>query len=338
MAYLDHLFEYTMYSRIAIFVMELYCYLTMLARRSGNHVSRSALVYMTSILCITSVASAAAILFNFTFLKGDIETKYSRLPYKGYIIFVSGGAPTFVSLCLISLYLALFKGILPSRSLSILKRCQVIVSVLLVGLAALACAADQLYCNDVYRQGIDYYQSQIDSGAWSVPYWLVIGRLRIVSSIAVGILLCLIVALTLYRRSHRRKLHRQFNTSPLGTALVTPVTSGSGSPRGVSQTRTLAAPPSVPGALVQAPAVGRAPTVTKGGSSKLVVMPWVYAAYCVSYISLSILSMLGFVSMYRYLLVPANLVEGLCLSVIIYPLWSTVTKYQMGSGRGRVTV
>ncbi|GIQ88083.1 hypothetical protein KIPB_010253 [Kipferlia bialata] len=64
-------------------------------------------------------------------------------------------------------------------------------------------------------------------------------------------------------------------------------------------------------------------TTKKRRATKLDILHWVYGAYCVSYLFVTVLMSLaaasfGSATLYNYCLVPSVLIEGICLAVIVY--------------------
>ncbi|GIQ85773.1 hypothetical protein KIPB_007501 [Kipferlia bialata] len=282
----------------------------------ATHVSKTAASYMGLILLLTIVASVASSIFNEVFLSGDIDHMYQILPVKGTILFLAVGSPTFISLTLTLLYMASFKGVVKQRTYRTLRRAVALLSVLYLLAVGGTCAMDTIYCKDIYSQGLSYFQDQMDNGSWADEYWQTFFRLRALTTLATVQLLCVTLTLVVFRRRYRERIRISSQPFEPKTSISGEIVTG-----GITLAPNLS--PNESGVLsTSARSSHKTELKTKAKATKMSLLPWVYAMYCVSYILLSTLSMLRMKQQYRYFLVPANLIEGACLSVIMFPFGS----------------
>ncbi|GIQ83231.1 hypothetical protein KIPB_004522 [Kipferlia bialata] len=254
-------------------------------------------------MCVYTLASVAASVYNHVYTNGNYPLEYEWLQPKATLAFLTFGSPSLLSIALAFLYMQTFRGIVKPSLFKRATRILVCCSALILG-AALFLGIDQYLADmDLYEEGYPYFESIRTAGPYMDRVRGTIYRYRFLSVLAVVQLATIMTCLLVTVRRARASLDRTMSLSTPSSYLEH--ASPPGSPQGAKRW-----------------------TKKKRRLSKLDLLPWVYATYCTAYIAMTVLMVVRvytsdstdtFKTLYKYLLVPANVVEGVSLAIIVYP-------------------
>ncbi|GIQ81979.1 hypothetical protein KIPB_003038 [Kipferlia bialata] len=291
MTYLDYHHEWLFVARVVNCILLSICY--GVTRRHGS--AKDTKRYLGWILAMYIIAVVAASLSNLGLFSD--EAMYRVLPYEAILDLICFSATVFLPVSLMFLYVHVFRILLnPSTVRKVYKVLQ--VSGLVYCCCLLAVALYQgVYMADVHRQGFEYFVQVQDSDQFDRHYHGVYSWYRVLSSLAVSQLTCLLIGLKWIKRGFETNLdHIQMSVATKDTPTPTPLT----------------------------------PPPRRVVLSKLDFITYACSVYCVLYLGVSgsyLLSNSIPPNFYRYILVPCTWLDGAMLAVVILPAYK-------GKGKG----